>query len=54
MHNITTLPDQRIYETFDSVYERNKRFNELKNGGRKPELGQYESVSWTIYFIIYK
>ena len=52
--NETILPDKRKYETFDSPSERNIRFNELKNRGKKPEAGQYESVSWTIYFVIYK
>ena len=41
----TTLPDKREYETFDSPSERNIRYNELKNRGKKPEMGQYESVN---------
>ena len=31
MHNITQLPDKRIYETFTDEYERNRRANELKH-----------------------
>lgn len=50
----TTLPDKREYETFDSPAERNIRYNELKNRGKKPEMGQYESVNWWVYFVIYK
>lgn len=50
----TILPDKRNYETYDSPSERNIRFNELKNRWKKPEMGQYESVNWWVYFIIYK
>lgn len=41
----TQLPDNRIYETYDSASERNQRYNQLKAQGRKPELGQYESIN---------
>lgn len=54
MLNRTTLPDKRIYETYSSASERNVRYNQLKAQWRRPELGQYESISGTIYFIIYK
>ena len=53
-HNITQLPDKRMYETFTDEYERNKRANELKRTKWKVELGFYDSVSWRIYYIIYK
>lgn len=54
MHNITTLPDKRIYETFDSEGDRNRRYNELKHRWFKLETGKYESINGMIYFIIYK
>ena len=50
----TELPDGRKYETYNNEYERNSRFNQLKNQGKKPEAGKYESMNGTIYFIIYK
>ena len=50
----TQLPDKRIYETYDKESERNIRVNELKNVWRKPEVGFYDSISWRIYFLIYK
>ncbi len=50
----TQLPDKRYYETFDKESERNVRYNELKNRGKKPEQGFYDSVSGRIYFVIYK
>ena len=54
MHNVTQLPDKRIYETFTDEYERNRRWSELKNKRIKVETGMYDSVSWRIYFLIYK
>lgn len=54
MHNITTLPDKRTYETFDSEAERNRRYNELKNKKTKVEHGSYDSMNGKVYFIIYK
>ena len=50
----TQLPDSRNYETFDSEYERNVRYNELKRRWHKVEQGFYDSVSGRIYFVIYK
>ena len=50
----TQLPDKRNYETYDSESEKNIRFNQLKAQGKKPEQGRYESVNWTIWFVIYK
>lgn len=50
----TQLPDKREYETYSEEYERNRRFNELKNQWKKPEQWKYESVNWWVYFIIYK
>ena len=54
MHNITTLPDKRTYETFTDESERNIRYNQLKKTRIKIETGFYDSVSWRIYFLIYK
>ena len=38
----TQLPDKRYYETYSEEYERNRRYNELKNQWRKPEMGGYK------------
>lgn len=50
----TELPDKRHYETFDNEAERNRRYQELKNMWRKPEMGGYKSANWMVYFVIYK
>ena len=50
----TQLPDKRYYETYSEEYERNRRYNELKNQWKKPEQWFYDSVSGRIYFVIYK
>lgn len=50
----TQLPDERVYETFDSETERNVRYNELKRIKWKVDTGKYQSVNWRIYFLIYK
>ena len=38
----TQLPDKRHYETYNNEIERNKRYQELKNMGKKPEMGGYK------------
>lgn len=50
----TQLPDNRQYETYSEEYERNRRYNELKNQWKKPEQWQYDSVNGRVYFVIYK
>jgi len=50
----TQLPDKRYYETYSEEYERNRRYNELKNQWKKPEQGFYDSINGRVYFIIYK
>lgn len=50
----TQLPDKRMYETFKDKAERNQRYNQLKAQEKKPEQGEYDSVSGRIYFVIYK
>lgn len=50
----TELPNGNKYETYDNESERNRRYQELKNMWRKPEMGGYKSVNWMIYFVIYK
>lgn len=50
----TQLPDKRNYESYSDELERNKRFQELKNMWKKPEMWGYKSANWMVYFVIYK
>ena len=53
-HNITQLPDKRMYETFTDEWERNRRVRELEHTKKWVETGFYDSAMGRIYFIIYK
>lgn len=55
MLNSTTLPDKRVYETYKEKDSRDYKCNEVRRKGYKEiETGEYKSMSWYIYYLIYR